>query len=417
MVMGERERALMVTSAMPSVTGNGLAMRLGLFFESLAREYAVDLLVAPVAGPVGAADLAWAEALAERVLVVDVALTLDTHFGLVCSVADFDACCAAFRRYGKPSLGGRLGVAAQSRCREMIGGGAYQVVHVNRSYCAPLALALARGLRQTTPPVLTIDLDEDDRAAYGALADLQATLGRCDDARWNALESEAYARLVADVAPSFDRLWVSSPIDAAQLQPVSPRQPIRVVPNAVPIVASPARRDDGRTLMFVGSLAFEPNEDAVAWFAEEILPLVRQRGVRFVIAGTNPSARVQQLAEIPGIDVTGWVPDLTAMYECTTLAVVPLRSGAGTRIKILESAAHGVPVVSTSLGAAGLGLIDGRDVWIADTSAAFADAIIDAFDRPDERRTRADAARRWVMARHDRARVIDQLAEEFRALR
>jgi glycosyltransferase involved in cell wall biosynthesis len=201
---------------------------------------------------------------------------------------------------------------------------------------------------------------------------------------------------------------VSSPIDAAQRQPVSPQRAIEVAPNAVAAVAHPRHDDDGRTLVFVGSLAFEPNEDAVLWFAEEILPLVRRPGLRFIIAGTNPSERIQQLTAIPGVEVTGWVPDLTPIYQSATLSVTPLRSGGGTRIKILESAANDVPVVSTAFGAAGLGLIDGRDLWLADTPAAFADAITGALDRPHERRSRAEAARRWVADRHDRSRVIGQ---------
>jgi hypothetical protein len=120
-------------------------------------------------------------------------VTHDTHCGLIRSVIDLDARREAFRQYGKPSLGTRLGVAAHARCREMIGTADYRVIHVNRSYCAPLALALARTLGQSTPPVLTMDLDEDDSAAYEALAKLQAQLGQTYEARWNAIEAQVYA--------------------------------------------------------------------------------------------------------------------------------------------------------------------------------------------------------------------------------
>jgi hypothetical protein len=191
--MGEsRARALMVASAMPATSGNGLAMRIGLFFEALARQYRVDLVVAPVAVPIAEEDLRRAEQLAERALILDVgdprhALWLDSQ-------RDRPGCAprgvpAIRQTQSRHALGG----AAHARCHEMIGTADYRVIHVNRSYCAPLALALARTLGQSTPPVLTMDLDEDDSAAYEALAKLQAQLGQTYEARWNAIEAQVYA--------------------------------------------------------------------------------------------------------------------------------------------------------------------------------------------------------------------------------
>ena len=105
-----------------------------------------------------------------------------------------------------------------------------------------------------------------------------------------------------------------------------------------------------------------PNEDAVAFFADEVLPRIQEKvpDVQFSIVGGNPSARVQKLAEREGIVVTGRVPEIKPYFAEATVFVVPLRIGSGTRLKILEALAMGKAIVSTSVGAEGLDLKDGE---------------------------------------------------------
>lgn len=120
-------------------------------------------------------------------------------------------------------------------------------------------------------------------------------------------------------------------------------------------------------LIFVGQMSYHANVEAVRWFARDIWPAVRERhpGVTLHIVGSDPPPGVLALRSQTGIFVTGTVPDVLPFYERAIAAIVPLRTGGGTRLKILEAMAAGVPVISTAIGAEGLHVTDGRDILIA----------------------------------------------------
>ena len=130
-------------------------------------------------------------------------------------------------------------------------------------------------------------------------------------------------------------------------------------------------------LLFVGGFQHQPNTDAVLYFAREIFPLIRQRlpQMRLRIVGSRAPAEVLALAG-DGIEVLGFVEDLASLLDCSRLSVVPLRYGAGIKGKIGTSLSHGLPCVSTLIGAEGMGLADGDGVLIADTPQDFADAVL-----------------------------------------
>ncbi|MFL5578510.1 MAG: glycosyltransferase [Gemmatimonadaceae bacterium] len=133
-----------------------------------------------------------------------------------------------------------------------------------------------------------------------------------------------------------------------------------------------------RELVFTGSMDWLPNEDAIVWFAEAILPRLERAvpGVTLTVVGRNPTPRVLALAErVPAITVTGRVPDVRPYMERASAFVVPIRIGGGTRLKIYEAMAMELPVVSTTVGAEGLPLRDGSDVALADDPEAFAGAV------------------------------------------
>lgn len=407
----------MLAPAMPSNRGNGLAMRLGQFVEALTRGFDVDLIVAPVAGTVTPEGRRWAESLGARVDVLEPRDMLDTHLALVMQVADPEARAMAFARLGLPSLAARLSTTAALRCREIVAGRDYDLIHASRSYCAPLALALGRRAGGGHRPVLTLDLDEDDERVFSGLAALADRRGPARAGDWRRLEAQAFGRLTRSSIPRFDRVWVSSPADAARLRPTPPGPGLKVVPNSIAMGRRFLRRDDGRTLMFVGSMGYEPNEDAAAWFLGAIWPRLRAAaGLRVRVVGSNPTDRLRRLGRQAGVEIVGWAPDLHRHYAEATLCIAPIRVGAGTRIKLLEATAHGVPIVSTSLGAEGLGLKNGQHLWLADTPRRFAAAIDEALSRPVERARRSLAARAWVGRHFDRPAVVARLATAFRAL-
>ena len=160
-------------------------------------------------------------------------------------------------------------------------------------------------------------------------------------------------------------------------------------------------------LVFSGSMDWHPNEDAVCYFADEILPRIRVEvpGVSFTIVGRNPSARVRELAARPGIVVTGTLDDVRPSIAEGSVYVVPLRAGSGTRIKIFEALSMGKAVVSTSVGAEGLALESGRHFLAADTAHDFAHAVIRLLRDAARRRALGDAGRALVEANYSWSKV------------
>jgi len=174
--------------------------------------------------------------------------------------------------------------------------------------------------------------------------------------------------------------------------------PISVDPDEIALVGY---RDDGPpSIVHVGTMFWPPNVHGVLWFAREVLPLVHRQvpEARFVVVGKNPTAEVLALAEDPHVDVTGYVRDaeLTAHLERASAFAVPLHAGGGMRVKILDAWLWGLPVVSTSIGAEGIDVLNGENVLIADGAPAFAEATVRALtDRALNARLRANG-RAWV---------------------
>jgi glycosyltransferase involved in cell wall biosynthesis len=161
--------------------------------------------------------------------------------------------------------------------------------------------------------------------------------------------------------------------------------------------------DTRRDLLFVGSMDYHANIDAAVRFATDLWPLVRERlpGFRFVIVGRSPTPAVQALAKMPGVVVTGTVEDVRPYYRNALAEVVPLRVGSGTRLKILEAMAAGVPVISTRLGAEGLEVSNGRDILLAETPEDLLGAIQALTNSPERRQSIAAAGRETVGSRYD----------------
>jgi glycosyltransferase involved in cell wall biosynthesis len=191
-----------------------------------------------------------------------------------------------------------------------------------------------------------------------------------------------------------------SEYDQRSLQSLAPRLPIFVVPNVVDTESyTPIDGGDGRTILYQGGMDWFPNRDAVSYFAEQMLPRVSSQfpSVRFVVAGRNPSPTFRQrFAGISNLQFTGTVPDMRPIVAGADVCIVPLRIGSGTRLKVLEAAALGKAVVSTTLGAEGLNFEPGKEIWIADDPESFADAIVELLRNPELRRQMGARARKRV---------------------
>lgn len=149
---------------------------------------------------------------------------------------------------------------------------------------------------------------------------------------------------------------------------------VPIIEEWVPTRAAYSARQD---LLFLGNYTHEPNVDAATWLVSEIMPRVWKRipHMRLTLAGAEPTPAIERLSS-DRVTVTGFVPDVRQLFDHARLSVSPLRFGAGMKGKIVQSLAHGLPVVTTSIGAEGIGLQNERNAFIADDADAFADAIL-----------------------------------------
>jgi glycosyltransferase involved in cell wall biosynthesis len=239
--------------------------------------------------------------------------------------------------------------------------------------------------------------------------------------RLEAAKMEAYERATV---PRFHHVVAVSENDRALMSEMVEASRITVVPTGVDLSlyrassqasatdedANDARADERREraplILFLGSMDWEANIDGVSYFCREIFPAVREAvpGARFRVVGRDPHPRVRRLAS-ESIEITGTVPSVVEHLHEATVFVVPLRVGGGTRLKIFEAMAAGKAVVSTSVGAEGLDVTDGRDVLLADDARAFAGAVIDLL-RDRERRRALERAALETAARHDWSNVV-----------
>ncbi len=181
--------------------------------------------------------------------------------------------------------------------------------------------------------------------------------------------------------PTFDAFLACSEEDAALIHCDAPDVPALVIPNGVDLstfVPSEGGKAEKPTLLYVGSMFYYPNIDAVEFFFESIFDAVKQSvaGVKIQIVGHKPPPAIQQLGERASVEVTGSVPDVRPYYQGADVFVVPLRLGGGTRLKIVEAMAMRIPVVSTTVGAEGLDISPGENILIADDPGAFAKAVV-----------------------------------------
>jgi polysaccharide biosynthesis protein PslH len=189
---------------------------------------------------------------------------------------------------------------------------------------------------------------------------------------------------------------VTSAREASLLKSSLPNATVHVVPNGVDLEHfrdSHDLRELNNHIVFTGSMDFYPNIDAVLHFARECWPLIRSNApcVTWAIVGRNPPSSVLKLGKVPGITVTGSVPDVRPYLAAANVAIAPLRIGSGTRLKILEAFAMRKAVVSTSLACEGLDVLPGKHLIVADQPEAFARQVLNLLQDSQARAALAKA--------------------------
>jgi len=205
-------------------------------------------------------------------------------------------------------------------------------------------------------------------------------------------------------AEQFDQCITVSELDRKLLIAANPRLRVDVVSNGIdtklyqPLVLKKKQP----SLLLIGNMSYPPNADSAIWFCKEILPLIHRSidRIQVWIVGLSPPPEVKKLS-INNVHVTGRVEDVLPYYRRSTICVVPLRAGGGTRGKILEAMALGRPVISTSIGCEGLDVVDNRHLLVADDPQQFAEKTIRLLVDRDLYQRIVTEARKFVVARYD----------------
>jgi glycosyltransferase involved in cell wall biosynthesis len=230
-----------------------------------------------------------------------------------------------------------------------------------------------------------------------------------------------YSRIQAGRLRTFERtscelsdmVTVVTEEDARSLRDLGYEGPFRVVPNGIQTAdydgiqhrpPTPAR------FLFTGTMDYRPNVDAVTWFSREVWNGLADRGWQLQIVGRTPAPQVSALAS-ESIEVTGTVADIRPFLETATAVVVPLRMGSGSRLKVLEAMAAGVPVISSSVGMAGIDATADNHYLRADSAAEWKAALETVAANPSAAEERAGRARHLVRERYDWQRILPAMDE------
>ena len=334
----------------------------------------------------------------------------------------------ALVRSGLPDLAHRAWVPAlAARVRALTAAEDYDVVQVSSLEMMPYRWAIAvedgrwpmTGTGGRRPLVVFDNLNAEYQLQRRACLTDLARPGRWHGAAYSAVQWQRLRRYEARVCREADAVVVVSATDAALLLRIAPEARYVVLPNGVDTSAFAFRAGppaEPPELVFTGTMDYRPNVDAMLWFAEAILPLVRRArpDVRCVVVGKAPDRRLLAAAERePGLVVTGAVPDVQPYLARAVVYVVPMRMGSGSRLKVLEALAAGVPLVSTRLGIEGIAVNAEEYALVAERPEAFAEAVLRLLADSALAGRLAARGRALVEERYDWGRLTPRLPELY----
>ncbi len=264
------------------------------------------------------------------------------------------------------------------------------LIHVYSSSMAQFALPV----RARAKLMQFAELDSDKWAQYAATS---GPLGRWIYGR----EARRLLAFEDHVARNFDSSVVVSDVEREMFQQRIPGVVPSVLPNGVDVEHFTSQGDGERhphTCVFTGVMDYEPNVDGVCWFVASCWPDLRQRfpDARLLVVGSRPTPRVQALASVPGVTVTGRVPTTPPWFDRAAVAIAPLRLARGVQNKVLEAMSMGLPVVSSPQAAQGLGAVPPGTLTLADGAEATVAGVAALFAAPEVARAMGVAAAAWV---------------------
>lgn len=290
---------------------------------------------------------------------------------------------------------------------------AYDIIHVEFPFMAPYLAAISSQSRAKR--VLSMHNVESTR--FGRELKFSSWSGRrlvllTDRLLFRSWEERSVCQ--------FDGILTVSESEQAWVSRHAPGAQVEIIPNGADIDYFHASDPPGssQALVFTGLMNHPPNVDAVVWFCDEVLPILHRKypDLCFKIVGDKPATQVLALAKRRGVHVTGQVPDIRpCLSDCLAL-VVPLRSGGGTRLKILQGMAMQRPVISTRVGAEGLAVTPGVDILIGDTARDLADHVFSLLADPQLGERLGRAGRNLVETKYDWKICLSKLERFYETL-
>jgi polysaccharide biosynthesis protein PslH len=278
------------------------------------------------------------------------------------------------------------------------------VVWVHCAFMAQYAQGIAAPLRIMDYG----DLDSGKWLDYSHFRKFPLSLGY-------ALEGRKLRRDEKRIANSFDQCTFTAPGELEEFRSWGLHKTGRLIPNGVDFDYFKRREKatEDPTIVFVGRMDYFPNVQAASEFARNVFPKIRQRvpTAQFCIVGSNPVIRVRELGAIPGVTVTGSVPDVRPHLAKAMVAIAPLRVARGTQNKILECMAVGVPVVASPQASRGVQAVAGQHMLVGDTDEKFCGQVLALFEDAHLRNQIAVAAREQLERMHCWARSMEIVDE------
>ena len=371
-----KSAALFLAPEAPYPVAGGGSLRSACLLEYLASRYAVDLIVfrEPGSPDPGRAI--------PRGLLRD-SLVIELPYHSRSRLARLARNMSRVLR-GVPPLNDRFAGFGQP-IAGFLSGKRYRLAVIEHFWCAPYWEQLA-----PHSEAVILDMHNLESLVMARSAALEAWPVSYVFRRFH----EASLALESQWLPRFDLVLAASAHDASEIHEIAPSVPLHTYPNSIPWQPEPAVPVD-HAIAFSGNLEYHPNADAVRYFHARIWPLLSSRWPDLVwrLIGKNPEAVRRLLSRDPRIQIVGPVENAVRELGRAQVAVVPIRTGSGTRIKILEAWAAARPVVSTRIGAEGLTARDGEHLLIRDTPQQFAGAVSDLLESDGLRRQVGRAGR------------------------
>jgi glycosyltransferase involved in cell wall biosynthesis len=264
--------------------------------------------------------------------------------------------------------------AFEEALRGELSSGTFDLVHID-------SLDLQRFL----PSVRHLPVVCTHHNAESVLLERRAARAPGPRAWYLGYQAALLARGESTLLPRIDLNITTSEVDASLLQEQAPSARIAVVPNGVDTeFFTPSQNGAGLGCVFVGGTTWFPNRDGLDWFAAEILPQMRSAGITAPVqwVGRVTDAERTQFAALPGVSFTGYVDDVRPHVWGAACFIAPLRVGGGTRLKILDAWAMGMPVVATGIACEGLDAVPGENILVANDVAGFVEAVSRVLTEP-----------------------------------